>query len=296
MSNRVCAAIVAYHPDAALAAHVQALRPQVDELLLVDNGSGTDADALLSRCVALGAHLIRLPENLGIAAALNVAVQHARAAGHTWLATFDQDSHAPVALIDNLLAVLPDIPDANTIASLSPLFRNQTTGAIVHQPLLDPAGPDLRWRAVAEVITSGSLIRLDAAAQVGDFDERLFIDGVDTDFCLRCRAQGYRIIEVQTTCLDHQLGQSAARNVLGVRKTVTQHSPLRRYYIARNNLYLAKRWLLRRPDWAWHYLSKLLRTLLMVLLEAQRGRKFRAMLGGIWDALCNQMGRSRREW
>lgn len=296
MSDRaaVCAVVVAYHPESELLAHVIALRPQVDELLLIDNGSGPTCAPLLQHCAAAGATLLALPDNIGIAAALNLGLRHARQRGFAWLATFDQDSHAPAELISSLLAASRQHPAPARIASLSPQFRNRTTGEIIRKVPLHPALPSQTWIEVGEVITSGSLLQMDAVADVGEFDEELFIDGVDTDFCLRCRAAGYQILEVQTITLEHQLGASRSIQILGRRKTITCHSPLRRYYIARNLLHLCKKWLPHQPAWALSYSSKLLRTSLMVLFEPERGAKLRALRLGLLDGWLGHMGRCQR--
>jgi len=46
------------------------------------------------------------------------------------------------------------------------------------------------------LIASGCLIPADVLRDVGLMDDALFIDHVDTDWCMRARARGYRLLGV----------------------------------------------------------------------------------------------------
>ncbi|MEJ0107143.1 MAG: hypothetical protein WDO19_33470 [Bacteroidota bacterium] len=56
------------------------------------------------------------------------------------------------------------------------------------------------------VITSGSLIQLDAWKETGGYNETLFIDEVDHEYCYRVKEKGYKVIQVNHVILNHQLG------------------------------------------------------------------------------------------
>ena len=70
----VCAVVVTFQPDQGeLATLLEALRPQVDALVLVDNGS--DQPQLLHGLAAnFDSQLILLEENQGIARAQNLGI------------------------------------------------------------------------------------------------------------------------------------------------------------------------------------------------------------------------------
>lgn len=55
-------------------------------------------------------------------------------------------------------------------------------------------------------ITSGSLTNLDAWKAIGGFDEKLFIDLVDTEYDIRALMKGYCSYRINTVVLTHEIG------------------------------------------------------------------------------------------
>ena len=79
-TDAVCAVLVSYHPDVAtLRAAVDAVRPQVGTLVVVDNGS-TGLDSALDGSETV---VLRQDGNVGLAAAQNVGIDWAREHGCT---------------------------------------------------------------------------------------------------------------------------------------------------------------------------------------------------------------------
>jgi len=92
------------------------------------------------------------------------------------------------------------------------------------------------------VLTSFNLLNLASQQDVGGFDERLFIDEVDHDFCLRARLRGYRIVQATRLVVRHQAGNLAQATHRGVRIEYQRHPPERLYTMTRNTLILARRY------------------------------------------------------
>jgi len=61
------------------------------------------------------------------------------------------------------------------------------------------------------LLSSGSLVPLDVIDKVGGMEEELFIDQVDTEWCLRARSMGYRVFGAFGAILEHRLGEAHAR-------------------------------------------------------------------------------------
>jgi rhamnosyltransferase len=143
------------------------------------------------------------------------------------------------------------------------------------------------------LISSGMLIKTSALREIGMLDELLFIDHVDTEWCLRARARGYRLLGVCTAKMTHRLGDRPAPAVLGRRFFV--RSPLRHYFFLRNSLLLY-----RRPymPTAWK-ISDALRLVPLsaaaLLFCAPRGRQFKAMVHGFLDGIRGRSGPAPRE-
>ncbi len=75
----VCAVVVTYHPDDVVLENLVAIRPQVQGLLVVDNGSSEERRNRLRRGARdVGFTLIENGENLGIATALNIGAKWAK--------------------------------------------------------------------------------------------------------------------------------------------------------------------------------------------------------------------------
>lgn len=68
-------------------------------------------------------------------------------------------------------------------------------------------------------------------------DESLFIDYVDTEWCLRAIAKGYKVYAATSAKMSHAIGDKAIK-VLAWHVPV--HSAFRRYYRLRNGLLLAR--------------------------------------------------------
>jgi rhamnosyltransferase len=288
----VLAVVVTYNPDDDLVRNLAALRSQVAEVLVVDNGS-VDAAVVQSAAATARCAFQANGENRGIAAALNQGAALALQRGATWLATFDQDSLVPTGAIEGVLARLARQPDAARFGIVAPSHRDRGTSHDYHHPV-DILGETPDWRNLRCTITSGSLIRCEVLAQAGLFEERLFIDAVDLEFCMRIRRYGWRIGEARDIVMAHSIGASTEHRVLGVRMVCTHHSPLRRYYITRNMLEVCTRYFLFDPAWCAKGVAVMLSgAVASVVGEREKLAKFRAVARGFRDFGLRRFGAYR---
>lgn len=280
MSADVVAAVVSYRPEESVLHNVRALASQVATTIIVDNASGADYEARLAQLAGVPrVELVRNAENRGVAGALNQAAARARELGATWLATFDQDSHAPETYLRALTAGLADDRQAQKIAVVAPVHHD------VH---LSPAvAGETSPRAITTAMTSGCLMRLAALAEAGDFREDFFLDYVDHELCLRLRYYGWRIVQVPTAVLDHQLGHGRVHSLLGMRIHTTNHGPDRRYAMARNRIRLYREYAWREPTWVLEDALGSAREFIKVaIFEDQRFAKSWASVRGFFSGLA----------
>jgi rhamnosyltransferase len=288
-SRAVLAVVVTYHPDEGLVARLEAIRRQVCALVVVDNGSTNLAEVEAAARIA-DARLIANGANLGVAAALNAGARILLDEGYDWLATFDQDSAVPPGAIAALLALHAAVPEPERAAILAMSRRDRVTGRDYHRrgDILEEAPA---WRRVRTTITSGALVSRRALQRVGLFDEGLFIDGVDHDFCLRCRTAGLMVIEARDVAMDHAIGAISKKRFLGREGVLTNHSPDRRYYITRNTLALSARHFPTDPAWALREAAHLaVWNASAVLFEEQRAAKLAAIAQGAWHFATRRSG------
>lgn len=286
----LCAVVVTHFPGAGCGENLAALAGQVDSLLVVDNGSSEESlQPVIEAAQRLSATIVRLGANLGVAAALNVGIRFARERGYRWLATFDQDSCPTPAMIETMAATLARYPQPDRVAVVSPRHVDRRIGFTVRERGAEARGTG--WRVIPSVMTSGNLVRLDAAIAVGGFDERLFIDYVDHDFCLRLRRRGFRVLQATAAQLLHSLGSMEGRLLLVKRVTVTHHDAVRRYYISRNRLVLWRRYWRQEPLWVLRDVRRFFSEAFYILLfERQTSEKLRMMARGVRDALNGRLG------
>lgn len=217
-------------------------------------------------------------KNDGVAVALNQMANVARDHGYKKIVFFDQDSRMSredlLLYLDNILSTHND-----ETAIISP---NIICDYVVNEnPYVDaPPVKECDW-----LITSGSCLDLRAYEDIGMFDEKLFIDLVDTDFCIRAREKGYKLLQLSTPIMRHSLGD--VRSILNIKYYC--HSPLRIYYQVRNKIYLSKK----------HPNTSILRVIASILkgvvkitfLEKNKFFRFKMVFKGIFDAKNNVMGK-----
>ncbi len=291
----IAAVVVSYHPDAAaLAALLTRLAEQVAMVVVVDNASPQ------APVVPAGMQLIRLAQNLGIGAAQNIGMRTALQAGAQQLLLLDQDSLPQAGMVAALQAALQAAAAAGLRpAAAGPLIldeRGRSEGFVRfrhgrYQALMPPAGAS--WIDCDLLIASGTLIPAAALQAIGDMDEALFIDKVDTDWCLRAAAAGWQLIGVPAARLQHRLGQRQVNLwFLGWRQLAI-HAPFRYYYMWRNGL-LLRRLPQATPAWKSADRRQLLSLLLYFgLLAPGRWARLRMMARGLLDGWRGRSGALR---
>jgi rhamnosyltransferase len=288
--RHVCAVVVTYHPDHDFPARLSRILPQVAATFIIDNGS-SDAEMNMLRGVAAGGAvtLVCNLENLGVATALNIGARRAVAEGFTWALLLDQDTEVDHDMVDGLAATHASCPDGDRIAIVGSRFRD-TKGQSSEPIRLDSKGE--LWEEVESVITSGSLLSLRAYSSIAPFREEFFIDYVDTEFCFRARAAGYRVIQTRRPLMSHTVGAPTPHNLPWTTKWTTNHSPDRRYYIARNNTALLREY--GAPGGGSWQLKSFVRSFRLVkriaMYEQGKTKKIYAVWQGWWDGVRGHMG------
>lgn len=286
----VCAIVVAYHPDAALAARLSRIAPQVGAIVIVDNGS-SDAEVRMLHDIAADPkiHLTLNRQNLGVARALNLGIQCAGSLGYSLALLLDQDTSVEADMVHTLVGIYSSFPDRERLAVIGSNYQD------VNRPSAEANGPestDAAWDEAESVITSGSLLPLAAHAAIGPFREEFFIDFVDTDYCFRARAKGYQVIKSRKHLMSHAVGALHESRFLWFKRWTYNHSPDRRYYFARNNTVLIREYgQLGRVRWMLKSLHRCFRLSKRVFLyEKARTRKIAAIAEGWRDGVTGKMG------
>lgn len=222
----IAAIVITYLPDQGVYKNIESYLDEVDHLYIADNSLPKHLfpkDILDNPKITI----IDNGGNEGIALRINQVAAMAIQAGYDWLLTMDQDSYFDAEHIQAYFDYMKDYPGGDQVA----MFGVET----VQKPELIA---DLN-EPVDRLITSGSLLNLSLYVEIGPFDEQLFIDEVDHEYCYRAGLKGYRVIQFTHIFLEHQLGESVTVKTLkGHQKTTSFHTPIRLYYMVRNFLYV----------------------------------------------------------
>lgn len=280
MQQSVAGVVVLYRPSSETLDNVLSYLRQVQVLYAVDNTEQPD-ESLAKRLESFdGVEYLPNHQNLGVAAALNLAARKALEGGYEWLLTMDQDSVATGGMVDTLLSCASE-PGVGRVGLVSP-FHVQVGGA-----KREPAG---RCHQVLTPMTSGSLVSLSAHTAVGPFLEELFIDEVDNEFCLRLRVAGYSVLEAGEARLSHRVG-TVRFHRFPVPMYTTNHPPVRRYYMTRNRLYVGRMYRHSFPSYyRWQRGQIVKDAVKIALYEDRKLEKLRMMFSGMRDGLRGRLG------
>ena len=289
----VWACIICFHAQAAsLKPLVDALRDQVDKILLLDNSS--EAEGGIATLANEQVIYLPMPSNRGTAGAMNQAWQLALAEGATAMFSFDQDSMPAAGMVVQLTSSLTGLQRGGMRpAAIGPgkIDPRNSKSFLIPQPF-SPGyrPPPSAFGSTVEVgylITSGSLIPAEMYQAVGPFREELFLDYVDIEWSLRARSLGYSLYTDPRTTMAHTIGDTVIQ--IGSR-SLSVHKPYRCYLLVRNHLLL---W--RLPSTPLYWLLRDLRqvTLKMMLLLALRPHRLERLCWiskGVWHGLHKRGG------
>ena len=297
MNPRVGAVAVLYRADAEeVRGLLEAVRHQVHRVVLVANGPTGRVDLPWDQLASAGGETVRLEleDNLGLAAAQNEGLRWLLTEGLDHLLLLDQDSRPESDMVERLGAALRADPGA---CAAGPRYHDRRTGQLGYfvrwgwtgvrrvEPPQD-AGPV----PVDFLIASGTLLRCEALRDVGFMDEALFIDHVDTEWCLRATHAGHRLLGVSQARLEHAIGGAVRRIWLGRWRHVSHHSPLRLYFNLRNSLLLWPRpWV----SWRWRcadFWRIMLRLAYFGVLDPDRAANWPWLLRAVRDGLTGRGG------
>ena len=171
------------------------------ELIIVDNASADDSDALLARID--NAQIIRNAENLGFVLAVNQAAERAQ---NELLLLLNNDALIDSKTLSRAMKVLDEVDNAGAVGARITLLDGslQEAGSIIWrdgsclgygrgQP---PANPEFMFRREVDYCSGAFLLFRNRDFQsLGGFDEAFkpaYYE--ESDFCLRLREQGKKVI------------------------------------------------------------------------------------------------------
>jgi rhamnosyltransferase len=248
--SKVCAIVVCYHPSKTeLVRLVEALEKQTLSIFVINNGG--IPEQVLKKIIHLPkVDVVDMGGNLGIAAALNRGFSEAEKYGFDFCVTFDQDSqpssdHVPM-LISAWHRLNSESGGRSKLGAMGASFFDSRNGRFDY-PFFRARGLSVQriyassneiLPPVDALITSGMLVPVQLWKEF-HFDDDLFIDYVDTEWCFRTKHAGFQHHGSFEVKMRHELSDDKPIIIFGM--IILRYSALRRYYYFRNGVYLATR-------------------------------------------------------
>lgn len=282
-NEKVIAGIVLYNPELQrLEENICALLKQVDEIVLMDNHS-VNEDEIRGMSEKYSKIVwIRLNQNYGIAYALNEIMRYAIKESINWVLTMDQDSIANENLVEEYYKY---INMSNVMMMTCKICDRNTDGNMYFSCDRKALG----YHKVKKCITSGCFTNVKKCLEIGGFDNKLFIDYVDYELCIRCIQSGYSIIEINYLGLLHEVGKAKRvqlwgrdLKIAGKYFDVYNEIPLRIYYFFRNTTYIVRKY--GRSAKGYTSISHIIwRAFLVICYEKPKWIKFQMICKGVVD-------------
>lgn len=227
--------IISFNADIGLLSDVlRSIEFQADKIVLVDNGS-SNAHELNALLAFHTLHLIKLGQNLGIAAASNIGARYLRDLAFDRVVFCDQDTIFPKDYRDQIINAISLTSKGNIVPQFNDVNKNELSVFQAPNSPLKSFVVSEELTIVLHGIASGLCVDLNSFFSVGGFDDDLFIDWVDFEFCWRAASHGVATYCVKGLIVDHRLGDE---NIVFFGRNVCSRSPIRLFFMVRNEVYL----------------------------------------------------------
>ena len=288
----VCAVIVTYrYASDKLHRLLTSISAQVGHICLIDNNDSKETNAELQQFRNEKNTVITNKANLGLATAINQGIRFASENHYRYVLLLDQDSWPAADMIEKLVKAIHCLAiRRKKVAAVGPVVIDQLQGRPLPFLQFKPArikkiSPQFnaeRSVPVDFLISSGSLLDVKRLAEESLMDERLFIDNVDLEWCLRVKNAGYELYGVCDSFLNHRIGESVLRLPI-VGKYVLLHPPERQYYIMRNRIFLYRRHYIPFRWKIQDFFRLMFKLFFFPIAVSPRWRNLHMMLRGILD-------------
>lgn len=280
LNGRTCAIVVTYNRKELLAECLNALLEQsqpLDEIVLIDNASTDGTKEFLQKKGYLNKSKItytRLTENTGGAGGFNEGMKIGYEKGYDWLWLMDDDSIPHPDAFENLLknkTLQDDQIYALTSAVLYPDGDVCTINGFFNfknffwQPANTQYYSEKEYFEVDTATFVGFLVRRHTIERIGFPIKEFFIRYDDTEYCLRIRKNGGKIIVVPGSRIVHRIEKPAPQKIF-----FGEFFSWKEYYDLRNKLYTYRKY--KHPRFLFYIkvLARLIKSQIRILFTRRQ--------------------------
>ena len=187
---RACAVISLYNPTTEQIENINRIAGWFDKTIVVDDSEEDHTTLFINNS---NLTMLWNGQNLGLTKTVNKGIDVALKNGAEWVVVLDQDCEFNKSILDVYDKYLKD-NDTSSIAILCPQLNYDRHKRKVKNG----------YKEVNFCVLSGSMINMKVYRELGGYDERFFMDGLDIEWCLRATSRGYKIIMCMQAVLNHQ--------------------------------------------------------------------------------------------
>ena len=227
-AGNMALAVVLYNPTKAQIHNLKELS-NFKQIIVIDNSKKSNIKLVQKNVPSAKLNFHHYPENIGLSKAYNISVRLAKKDKIDFLMLADQDSKFEMKVI------LKMSDDAKKLKLNLDKFA--ILGFAWYENLnLAPKEAITDEQLI--VFSSGSILNIKIIDKIGGFDERFYIDSVDSEISLRAISMGYRTGKMLNLGFQHSIGNSKQIHSRLFNKDLVlyNHSPIRSYYQIRNSL------------------------------------------------------------
>lgn len=280
-NDRISICFVLYNPNRRSIEWFKHLKKNNLDLIVYNNGINKFT---LDEIQQLNIEVLGDGINVGVAQAFNKLIDHVfDNLGQDTTIIFDQDSKPTDQLIRNLVSESQNNAAKRQLVVLAPSLAirdtRQTYGRYsVSKKLIE----------ATTLASSGKVIEKSVWQKVGKFDETLFIDYVDHEWCMRAKSLGVKLFILTTAQMSHEMGDSTLR-FFNYYKPVHK-SPNRHYYIVRNYFLLCRRTYFPLQWKLVEFFKTIRRIVFYILVSNDRKKSGKYICKAVKHGLTNKSG------
>lgn len=289
--SKYCALVIWFNPDNQVFKNVYSYIDDVEKLFIVDNSAENHIDIVKSYEFSDKCEYVFLGGNTGLAHALNVGCRKATEQGYDFVLTMDQDSLFEKNAVQLLKKYMEEHKEEYSIVcpNVKSLYLDDFSGKekIAYIKWDTDVNEEQNW-----VMTSGSLMSLSDYNACGGFDDAMFIAHLDIDIGIKIHKMGKKVMMLGNAIIQQHFGNSKPKKLLWKTVHPSFASPVRTYYLFRNQKYLEYKYGKKIRGFIgvslWKFVVKI------TFFEDQKIEKYKMMIRAYRDSTHGIMGEYKR--
>lgn len=282
--NEYAGCVVLYKAEDSVIHNIESYYNEIDVLYVINNDINEN-DNIKQYCQdKINIKYYNLKKNYGIAFALNYGCKLAIKEGYKYILTMDQDSKFKIDSVNKMKKFMNENNQKYGIVgpnAYAMCFDENTNKDLVSYIEVDK-DTEYDW-----LMTSGSIMNLEAYKKTSGFDDKMFIAHVDIEIGIQYRKLGYKIIKLKDAVLYQHFGNSKPKKFLFWTVHPSYDSPVRMYYLFRNQKYLKRKY----PNNKNMIHIQLYKYIIKIICyENNKLKKLYMALKGYIDGSLNKMG------